>query len=79
MAEMNISKLISVVLLAVVGLALTPSIQEMVTGATGIHNGTWPGNLSGASSSLFSLFPLFWTILMIAIPVSYVAITLKGS
>ncbi|MHC4371223.1 MAG: hypothetical protein ACYSW8_26725 [Planctomycetota bacterium] len=79
MGKLNIGKLIAVFLMAVVGLAFTPTIQELVTGATGIQNGTWPGNLSGASADVFTLFPLFWTILMIAIPVAYIAIQLKGS
>ncbi len=83
MGKLNISKLIAVFLMAVVGLALTPTIQELVLAPTsGTYNatdGTGAGNLSGASSDIFVLFPLFWTILMIAIPVAYVAITLKGA
>ncbi|MHC4573392.1 MAG: hypothetical protein ACYS76_04560 [Planctomycetota bacterium] len=79
MAKLNIGKLIAVFLMAVVGLAFTPTIQEMVTGSTGVANATWPGNLSGASSDIMTLFPLFWTILMIAIPVAYVTLQLRAT
>ncbi|MHC4371224.1 MAG: hypothetical protein ACYS76_04565 [Planctomycetota bacterium] len=75
MTKKNISGLISVFLLAVVGLALTPTIQEMVTGVTG----TGGNNLTGAGQDIMALFPLFWVILMIAIPVAYVAVWLKGA
>lgn len=79
MAKLDIGKLIAVFLMAVVGLAFTPAIQELVTGSTGVANATWPGNLSGASADVFVLFPLFWTILMIAIPVAYISIQLKAT
>lgn len=70
----SIAGLIQVFLLAVVGLALTPVIQESVTNVTG----TGGFNLTGSARTIMLLFPMFWVILMIAIPVAYVAIWLRG-
>lgn len=69
--------LISVFLLCIVGLALTPTIIQSVGNVTVVGGAT--GNLTGAGLSIMQLFPLFWVILMIAIPVAYVAIWMKGS
>ena len=66
----NMSGLIKVFLLSIVGLALTPTIQENVTGVTG----TGGDNLTGSAKAIMELFPMFWVILMIAIPVAYVAV-----
>lgn len=74
-SEKNISGLIKVFLLSIVGLALTPTIQENVAGVTGVGG----NNLTGSSRAIMALFPMFWVILMIAIPVAYVAVWLKGS
>lgn len=85
--------LISVFLLAIVGLALTPSIIQSVgsmtvidqtdrPGQTASQNATgiiWPNNLTGTSRTMMVLFPVFWIILMIAIPVAYVSFWLKGA
>lgn len=73
----SMSGLISVFLLAVVGLALTPTIVQSVGNITVAAGGS--GNLTGAALTIMTLFPMFWVILMIAIPVAYVAIWLKGS
>ena len=70
----NMAGLIAVFLLSIVGLALTPTIQESVTAVTGVG----ANNLTGAALTVMSLFPLFWVILMIAIPVAYIAIWLKN-
>jgi len=72
----NISGLIKILVLAIVGLALTPSIQALVT-TTIAHTVTGDINMSTTSRSIIGLFPLFWVILMIAIPVTYIAIWLK--
>ena len=79
----NMSGLIKVFLLSIVGLALTPSIQTNVTNVTWANNGTagFPAlgnNLTGSSRAILVIFPLFWVILMIAIPVAYVAVWLRG-
>lgn len=71
----NMSGLITVFLLAVIGLALTPTIQESVGNVTGVGG----NNLTGAALAIMNLFPLFWVILMIAIPVAYVAVWLKSN
>ena len=74
MAKKSIGGLISLFLLCVVGLALTPIIVSSVTDVTG----TGSDNLTGGAKTIMELFPLFWTILMIAIPVAGVAVYLKG-
>ena len=80
----SISGLLKILILSVVGLALTPTLQENVANVTHANNGTagvpaGGNNLTGASRTILALFPLFWAILMIAIPVAYVAVWLKGS
>ena len=70
----SIGGLISLFLLCVVGMALTPIVQEQVTAITGA--GT--GNLTGSAKTIMLMFPLFWVILMIAIPVAGVAVYLKN-
>jgi hypothetical protein len=69
----NMAGLIAVFLLSIVGLALTPTIQENVLAVTGVG----ANNLTGAALAIMQLFPLFWVILMIAIPVAYIAVWLK--
>lgn len=69
--------LITVFLLCIVGLALSPTIIQSVGDITVVAGGA--GNLTGAGLTIMQLFPMFWVILMIAIPVAYVAIWMKGS
>lgn len=69
------SGLIAVFLLCVVGLALTPTIVTSTTTVVTPTAGQY--NISGAALTMMNLFPMFWVILMIAIPVAYVAIWLK--
>ena len=75
--------LIMVFIMAIVGLAFTPSISEAITLVTWTNNGTagFPptgtGNLTGPARAVASLFPLFWVIGLIAIPVYYVRVWLK--
>jgi len=77
--------LILVFIMAVVGLAFTPSISEAVTLITHVNNGTagFPptgtGNLTGAARTVVALFPLFWVIGLIAIPVYYVRMWLTSN
>ena len=71
--KMNLGSLIVLFLLAVVGLALTPVIVESVVAVTG----TGGDNLTGGAKTIMELFPLFWVILMIAIPVAGIAVWLK--
>ena len=74
------SGLISILVLSIVGLALTPSIQGQVTtflasGSAGDLNLT----IAASTRAIVGLFSLFWVILMIAIPVAYIAVWLKST
>lgn len=71
----NITGLIAAFLMVVVGLALTPTIQNAVTDFT-VGPGTY--NLSGSALAIAGLIPMFWIILMIAVPVAYIGMWLKG-
>jgi len=71
----DLGGLITVFLLSIVGLALTPTVQAQVTSLVG--SGLGFGNLTGSAKALMNLFPMFWVILMIAIPVAYIAVWLK--
>jgi len=79
----NVVGLILICVMAVVGLAVSPSIQSAVDYVTWSNNGTagFPAggdNLTGTSKIILELFPLFWVILMIAIPVAYIALWLRS-
>jgi hypothetical protein len=78
----SLQKLILVFIMAVVGLVFTPSIQTEVTDITQIDPTNRPGysayenrtgiignNLSSPARNILALFPLFWVIILIAIPV----------
>jgi len=71
----NLAGLISVFLLSIVGLALTPTVQSQVSSL--VATGSGKGNLTGSAKAIMELFPMFWVILMIAIPVAYIAVWLK--
>ena len=71
--------IMAIFLLIVVGLALTPTVQEQVLFATGVANASFPGNLSGAAAAIYRLVPLFWVILVIGIGLAGIVIWLKGS
>lgn len=70
-------------LMIVIGLALTPTVQELVLTATsGTYNatdGTGIGNLSGAAAAIYLLIPLFWVILVVGIGMAGIMVWLKGS
>ena len=85
--------LLTIFLISIVGLALTPSIKSNVDHVTSIDDTDRPGysakenatgiigdNLTrGSARNILLLFPMFWVILMIAIPVTYVTLWLRGS
>ena len=71
--KMNLGGMIGLFLLAIVGLALTPIVVESTVSVTG----TGGNNLTGGAKTIMELFPLFWVILMIAIPVAGIAVWLK--
>jgi len=63
----SIGDIISVFLPSVVGLALSPTVNDTVTNIT--------VNMSaGATKSMLQLFPVFWIIYLIGIPVSAIAV-----
>ena len=74
----NIGGLISILVLSIVGLALTPSINALVT-TTIAHATTGDINMSATARAIVGLFPLFWVILMISIPTAYIAVWLRGT
>ena len=71
--------IVVIFLMIIIGLALTPTVQEQVILATGVANASWPGNLSGAPRAIFLLVPLFWVILVIAVGLAGIVVWLKGS
>jgi len=71
----NLGGLITVFLISMVGLALTPTVQAQVTLL--IASGSGKGNLTGSAKAIMELFPMFWIILMISIPVFYIGVWLK--
>lgn len=71
--------IVVIFLMIIIGLALTPTVQEQVILATGVANATWPGNLSGAARAIFLLTPLFWVILVIGVGLAGIIVWLKGS
>lgn len=73
----SMAGLIKILVLAIVGLALTPTIQAQVT--TVLANSvTGDLNMTGPGRAIIGLFPLFWVILMITIPVAYISVWLKA-
>lgn len=57
---------------AVICLALTPTVATMVDGAVaGLANYT-------SASAIMALFPTFWAILSLAIPVTAIGLYFKG-
>ena len=73
--------IMTIFLLIVIGLALTPAVQEQVlTATTGEYNatdGTGAGNLTGAARAIYRLVPLFWIILVIGIGLAGIIVWLK--
>jgi hypothetical protein len=66
--EMSISSVIAIFLPSVVGLSLTPTVQSTVnTTANAMAVGS-------AQRTLIELFPMFWSIYLIGIPVSAIAV-----
>jgi hypothetical protein len=68
-------------IVAVIGLSVTPTIASLVTqGATNMSfTGAGQPNITYTSAiSILDLFPLFWVLLMIAIPVVAVGLYFKG-
>ena len=76
----DLSGIIMTFLFMVIGLALTPTVQEQVIGVTGIgRNQTLAEhNLTGAALAIAKLVPLFWVILVISIGLAAIVIWMRS-
>ena len=70
----KMGQLITSFLLCIVGLALTPTVQEQVNAVTGSGS----NNLTGAAAAIAKLIPLFWVFGIIGVTVGLVYITIGG-
>ena len=76
----DLGGIIMIFVMLIVGISMTPTVQDLVGTATGTFNAsTAPGNLTGAARAIFLLVPLFWVILIVGIALAGVVIWLKGS
>jgi len=74
----SMSGLLKVLVLCIVGLAITPSINAQTVRITASGSlGDLNLTLAGSTRAIISLFPMFWVILMIAIPVAYISMWMK--
>jgi hypothetical protein len=72
---------IGVFVVSMLGLSVTPTIASLVTqGATNLSfTGAGQPNITYTSAiNILELFPLFWVVLMIAIPIVAVGLYFKG-
>lgn len=69
----NLGGILSTFLLMIIGLALTPTVQEQVSLVTGVGG----FNLTGAALAIAALIPLFWVILIVGIGMSAIVVWLK--
>ena len=80
-SKRDLGGIMAIFLMIIVGLALTPTVQEQVLLATsGTYNatdGTGIGNLSGAAAAIYRLVPLFWVILVVGIGMAGIIIWLR--
>ena len=72
----DMSGIIALLLILVVGLALTPTIVDLV--ATSVGGGSGADNLTGAAAAIIALVPLFWIILMIGVTLAGIVVWLRG-
>ena len=70
----DLSGIMMTFLFMVVGLALTPTVQEQVNSITGSGS----NNLTGAALAIGKLIPLFWVILVVAIGLAAIVAWLRG-
>jgi hypothetical protein len=70
----DLSGIIMTFIMMIVGLALTPTVQELV--ANSLSNAL--GNLSGAAAAIVTLVPLFWVILVIGIGLASIVVWLRN-
>jgi len=62
----KMGQLITAFLLCIVGLALTPTVQEQVNAVTGSGG----NNLTGAAAAICKLIPMFWVFGIIGVTVA---------
>ena len=67
--------IIVLMLILVVGLALTPTIVDLIQTAVAQTPGAH--NMSGAALAIIALVPLFWVIIIIGVVLSGVIVWLK--
>lgn len=72
----DMSGIIALLMIVVVGLALTPTIVDLV--ATSVAGGSGVDNLTGAAAAIVALVPLFWVILVIGVTLAGIVVWLKG-
>ena len=70
------SGIIALLLILVVGLALTPTIVGLV--ATAVGGGSGVDNITGAAAAIIALVPLFWVILMIGVVLAGLIVWLRS-
>ena len=66
----DLSQILMTFLLALVGIALTPTIADQANQAS--------GNLTGAAKAMMALVPLFWVLIIIGIAAAAVYAQFKG-
>jgi len=71
---MNIRNVLMTFILSIFGIALTPTIQEQVTGITG----TGGNNLTGSAKSLMELTPMLWVVGILGINLAMVYLTFRA-
>lgn len=69
----DLSGIMMTFLFMIVGLALTPTVQEQVTAITGVGG----HNLTGAALAIAGLIPLFWVILVVGIGLAAIVVWLR--
>lgn len=68
-SRINVGELFMVMIISVIGLALSPVIAGSVKSAV--------NNFTGSAKTILELFPLLWVVLMVAIPIAYIAFWFK--
>lgn len=65
--------IIAAFVVAIIGLALTPTVASLTTSSSGLL-----ANFTSAQD-IIELIPLFWAILVLAIPVAAIGLYFKGA
>jgi len=66
-------------IMMLIGIALTPTIQEEITGVTGAGTNASLGqyNLTGAANSLMGLVPMFWVLFVLGAGIILIYVQFK--